>query len=266
MADVVEIVAPSGLAVTMREFKVTEENLATTPKIVREGKPKTRLLEAVTIAVEDPGPYVLGAGDFLDWEKVLHGDREAVLRDLRVLTWGPDYYRDDPCPACEEATDNCFDLSAFPVKELPAASLDHVRPGGKALEIVLPRSGKKLSFRLLRGADEKAISKIYHQREDERVSGFLALRTVAIEGVDPRDHEDWIKDLGGMDSSFFKAMADEADCGIDQAAVWKCDCGHRWTRDANFGAGFFFPKYRAKRGLKTRLPSSPPSTGAPAST
>jgi hypothetical protein len=254
VSEHVTITTGSGLVATFREFEVTEENLASGKIASREGKVKTRLLEAVTVHVDDFGPYPTGRDAKLDWEKVLHGDREIVCRDLRVATWGHDYWRDDPCPACDQPTDNCFDLRAFPIQKLPETSLEHVKTG-KPLSCTLPKAKKRIDFRLRRGSDEKELRRIASLREEEISSEFLRLHVLAVEGVDPKDLEGFLTHINGADSSFLRYAIDQADVGIDQEGRWACTgkngsggCGHRWIKGVDFGRDFFFPKFRPKIG------------------
>lgn len=245
-AELFTIKGGSSLTVEAREFKVTEENLATSPAAIREGRVKTRLLQAVVTDVVDPGPYATTRDGGINWEDVIDGDRDVILRELRVVTWDKDYFRDDACPICQQPTENNFDLTAFPVQKLPESSLEHVKTG-KPLECVLPRSKRKVQFRLRRGKDERELRKIRDLREDEIPQALLELQVISVEGILPVDTSGYLANLGGMDSSYLRAAMDKANCGIEQKGAWRCkSCGHRWTKDVDFTTDFFFPEYREK--------------------
>jgi hypothetical protein len=244
----------SGLVVTARECKVTEENLVSDPATAREGRQKTRLLEAVVLSVEDPGPYTHERGGSLDWDKVLHGDREILLKEIRVASWGQDYFRDDNCPSCGDPTENWFDLTKFPVQPLPESSVEHVKTG-KPLSCVLPRSKRRVEFRLRRGRDEKELVRIRQYKEGRISSELLKLHVLAVEGIEVSKLADYLGAvdepdpdfvMGSGDASFLRAKIDEADCGIEHQGSWRCKCGHRWTKDVDFSKDFFFPEYREK--------------------
>ena len=57
------IECPSGLAVTLRRFKVSDENLLANKKAIRLGTGVTSLLERVTVRVDDVGHYALREQD-----------------------------------------------------------------------------------------------------------------------------------------------------------------------------------------------------------
>lgn len=244
-AELFTIKGGTTLSVEAREFKVTEENLATSPAAARDGRVKTKLLEAVVTDILDPGPYNAPGGR-INWDDVLDGDRDIVLRDLRVITWGPDYFRDDACPMCQQPTENTFDLTLFPAQPLPETSLEHVKTG-KPLECSLPRSKRRVQFRLRRGKDERELRKIRDFREEEIPQALLELQVISVEGVAPGgETKAFLANLGGMDSSYLRKAMDKANCGIDSKGVWRCKCGHRWTKDVDFTKDFFFPEYRER--------------------
>jgi len=246
------IECPSGMVVTLREFKVTDENLLANKKAIRHGTGVTNLLDHVTERVDDVGYYSLSEPDkdhkepWLNWAKVLQGDRMVVLKENRIETWGPDMVDDRPCAHCREPVKTNFSLSDLEVKALPKESVDHV-VNGTPLMVTLPRCGVTVGFRLLRGSDEKALQKIEKQSKDTLSSSYLRLRTVSIDGVKEPDWGRWLENMGGFDSSYYRAAMDEFDCGLEQEWGFECDdCGHLWTDDVKLREGFLFPKYRGR--------------------
>lgn len=261
MSEMITVEAPveggESLVVTFREFDALDENAISSPEARRAGRVKTALLQRAFFSLENPGPYEFSDA-VVDWNVVTHGHREVILRDLRVKNWGPDYYPETPCPSCSEPYSESFDLSAFPMQVLPASSVEHVKTG-KPLVCVLPKTKKKVEFRLRRGKDEVELRKIATQRKDKLSTEFMRLHTLSVEGVgasqgaireffegNPSKN---LPPLNSFDASFFRAELDAADAGIDQAAVWTCSaCGYAWKTDVEFGSDFFFPKFRRKSG------------------
>lgn len=250
-----QITAPSGLAVTVREFNVEDEDLLGDKRLARDGLAMTSLLDAITISLDSPGPYRFN-GDRPAWREVLQGDTLAVILANRIQTW-PDepYDHKQPCPNCKEPTTTTVDLEKIPVRALPESSVAHVSTG-VPLQVALPRSGALVSYRLLRGKDEKDLEKIQKQNEGtRRMSSYLRFRVSAIEvdkkPVDQAALPDFIRKLPAADSSFLRAAFDAADCGIDTEWDLACDrCSHAWREEVRLGAGFLFPKYRAKNTTK----------------
>ena len=240
--------APAGLVVVLREFKVEDEDLLADPALQRKGVATTELLRAVTVSLEDPGPYDFA--DDVDWSKVLQGERHHCLKENRIFTWDEEYWFEESCPKCRAPGEHPIDLSEAETKKLPDSSLDHVSRG-TPLTCVLPGCGKRVAYRLLRGKDERALQKIKKENKRTRSSSYLRLRIEEVEGVEHKDLKRWIRDLGGKDSSFLRAEFEEADCGIDMEVLLDCDrCDHAWRQDLRFDAEFLFPKYRKRSATR----------------
>lgn len=246
------IECPSGMVITVREFQVRDKNLlakSSKASSSRRGNVTAALLDAITISLDDPGPvYDFGSRDKPNWSKVLQGDSQVVVLENRIATWGTEYLARVKCsdPACGERFQFDVDLSTIKIKPLPESSHSHVKSGAP-LSCVLPRTGKRIEFRLLRGEDEKALSKIQRDYEDTMSSSYLRLRVTGIEGVQATEWHSWLEVLNGYDSEFLQAAFDEADCGADQAMQLVCpECGNEWVDDVRLDRDFLFPRYRRK--------------------
>lgn len=252
MGRTYDVDCPSGLSVTLREFKVSDEDLVSNPRTQRSGRAITDLLEAITVGVNDPGPYQLtrsgeqGTGK-LDWSKVIMGDRMTALLKNRIETWGPEFEIRTPCEACRAPVRNWIDLNDLEIKPLPESSKQHVQIGKDSpIEIELP-SGPVVGVRLLRGKDERQLQKLAKQKKDIMSSAYLRYITVSVEGVPDNKLLAFFQDMSGSDASYLRAAYQEADCGLEQEIELECDtCGHIWDRNIQFGADFLFPKYRKK--------------------
>jgi len=258
----VVVECPTGLVVVLRKFKVKDEDLLTDPKTIRNGAAVNDLLEAITHKVEETGPYRLReprkkkgeTESYLDWNDVLQGDRMTVLLKNRIHTWGPELEFSQPCTNCpNKKVEIEIDLNDLVIKPLPEESIPHVLdPGAVSISRVLPGCGVKVSFRLLRGDDEKKLIKLQKQKKDSQSSSYFRFRITEIEGVPQNTWIKWIEDLDADDSAWLRAAFDEADCGVDQEVQFECeDCGFVWLDDVRFRADFLFPKYRRKSTSKT---------------
>lgn len=257
---------PSKLVVSVREFQVSDEDLLADPRSIRDGLVTTRLLEAITVSFEDPGPYTPKKDGLVSWDDVLQGDRMEVLRSTRIKTRGPELDYRIPCPNCRQPVEETIDLSELPVRPLPETSVDHVAKG-TPIRVRLPVCGTVVGFKLLRGRDDKGLAAIQKQHAHTRSSTYLRFRMLEVEGVKQPDWTSWIQNLSTEDAAFLRAAYDEHDCGVDQERDFTCgSCGHVWLEDVRFGADFLFPKYRKRKsGGTTSSPSSRTSPGEPAS-
>lgn len=250
MAQQHDVDCPSGLSVTIREFRVSDEDLLADPRASRKGAAVNALLEQITIGVSKTGPYTLrnrGDMETVDWNDVLQGDRMTVLLKNRIVTWGEEMDFKLPCENCAAAITMTVDLNDLKIKPLPKSSMAHAAdPTANPLTVALP-GGSVVSFRLLRGKDDKALQRLKKQHSKSLSSAYLRFRVTAVKDVPSTELKKWLSELGGHDASFLRNAFDEFDCGVDQAFLMECDsCGHEFEEDVKFGSDFLFPKYRAK--------------------
>lgn len=250
---------PSGLSVSCREFKVRDENLLSDKKARRKGTAITDLIQSVVTEVHEFGPYSPEPDGTFDWAKALTGDRTVLLLKNRIETWGHEYLIHQPCAnlLCREPTTTEIDLRELPIKELPEASMEHVRSGlKKPLQIKLPKSGAVVAFRLLRGLDDKKTQKLQKQKSDKVSSALIQYRTLWIKEPDssgqlvevpPPKIPAWIEDMSGRDSSYLRAAYEEFDCGVNTSVQFECpECDHMWRDDVRLAEDFLFPKFRGR--------------------
>ncbi len=243
-----QVVAPSGLAVTVREFKVEDEDLLGDKAAIKNGSVLANLLTAITVSLDAPGPYRF-TGSTPDWRQVLQGDAMTVILRNRIATWPDEVYdHKQPCAnrVCREPVNVGIVMEQIPVRALPASSIPHVTQG-VPIHALLPRSKVKVGFKLLREKDSKDLAKINKDQASHRSSAYLRYRLVEVDGVPEPKWSEWIRDLPAADAAFLRHSFDQADCGLDTTLELHCEaCNHTWTEEVVLGTGFLFPKYRAK--------------------
>ena len=252
----------SGLVVVVREFRVSDEDILANRRAQKKGISQTNLLRAITVTVEDSGPYEMQTDGSPNWDKVLHGDRMVIFKENRIATLGEIYATDKPCKSvlCDETIHVDVDLSKLPTQKLPESSLAHARNPKVPIYVVLPSSGARIGFKLLRGRDDRAMQKLQKQNREELSSALIRyqimdIQTPAPEGtkiseakdkwvaVPQPDWKQWIRDMSMKDSSFLRAEQEKADCGVDQSVEFYCEgCSLSWEADIQFQADFLFPK------------------------
>lgn len=243
---------PSGLVLTMREFKVADEDLVANPKQNKKKMAQVALLNAITTGIEDSGPY--GFEGKVNWLEVLQGDTFYALMKARIETWGPDLQYTINCPTCRCVTRLEVNLEDFAFKPLPPSSLPHVKdPKGTPLAVKLPHSGKRVEFRLLRGKDERKLQKLQKESASNLSSALIRYRVSTIEGINPAELSEYIRqEMSGRDVQFLRAAFDEHDCGVDTETQFECDtCNNVWIDDLRIGKDFLFPRLRGKATTNT---------------
>jgi hypothetical protein len=257
-------VCPSGLAGTVRGMRVKEERILADRQLAKAGGQVDALLAACWLATTDAGPYALGDAP-IDWGKVLVGDRAHVLFQIRIATYGADYAFRVTCErdACREPIDWQIDLAALPMRPLPEASRVGFVAGNK-LETQLP-DGTRVTYRLLTGADERALPALRRQAPDRIVSTLLAHRIVAIEGVSPKDRRAFLEDLPMRDATELMRELDQADGGLETQIDIACPaCGQEQSLALPFGRDFLLPTSTTSRtsGPSPRSLGSTSTSGA----
>lgn len=242
-----EITCPSGMIVTVRELRVRDEDLLADTKSLKSGSATTDLLNAITVGLVDSGPYEFNPPDKIDWKAALQGDRLAVLLKIRIETFGSDFDVRTKCGRCGSKVHMGYDLNHLKLQELPKDSHEHARDPHSHIRTTLPKCGKKVEFKLLRGSDDAGMAKLQKHNKDSMSSSYFKYRLKAVEGLQEHEWKGWLEDMSAQDASFLRSEFDRCDCGIDQSIELECEnCEHYWEEDLRLGADFLFPKYRRK--------------------
>jgi hypothetical protein len=246
-----EITCPSGLIGRIRGMKAREERVLADRKLAKSGGQLDEILAACWEETLEPGPYSFGT-DSLDWTKVLQGDRFFTLLSIRVASYGPNYDFDVTCSnrECRASIPWTVDLRKLPVRSLTAESRAAF-VSGRNFEAVLPRAGRRVTFRLLTGADERRMTAQCRTAGERPISTLLNARVERIEGVDERDKLRTIEDLEMEDVSFLLGEFDRVDCGVETEIAVECpDCFGLTRVELPFEKGFFLPQRKKPSGAQ----------------
>ncbi len=241
------ITCPSGFAGRIRGMKAREERILADRKLARSGRQLERILAACWEETLDQGPYDFVAAS-VDWGKVLQGDRFFALLQIRAITYGPEYAFSVPCQndACRARIDWELDLRELPVRKLSDESRATF-VAGNLFENVLPEAGCKVTFKLLTGVDEQRIAKLRRASGERPITTLLGFRIQSIEGVEPREKQRFIEELGMGDVTFLLGEFDRVDCGVDTEIEIECpECFSLYRIELPFERGFFLPNRRSK--------------------
>jgi hypothetical protein len=106
----------------------------------------TRLLSACLVRIDDTAP----ASDLA--RRLLVGDRDYLILQLRRLTLGDEFQAVFQCPACNAKMDVTVQADEIPVERCPQTAACYT------LELPAPgSSGRTVRFRLPTGADQEAV-------------------------------------------------------------------------------------------------------------
>ena len=179
----------------------------------------TKLLSACFVRLED----VPVNSDIID--KLLVGDRDYLILQLRRLTLGDRFAAVFSCPACKRAMDVEFlaqDISIEPRLQTVAA---YTWASDDAQRVVC--------YRLPNGADQEAVADL---PAGAAVEALLA-RCVIDDGGTPLSNEERVAVIAEMD-----AHAPQIDLGLELNCP---ECGHSFTTPFDC-TSFFFSEIRAQ--------------------
>jgi hypothetical protein len=223
-------------SVKVEYMTAMDENVLTSPNLIKSGKVIEILLER---KVKESPVHV---------NEMLVGDRNAIMIWLRATGYGEMYpvKLTDPNSGVEFETE--IDLSSLKTKELP----EGVEPDENGeFTFVLPRSKKKIKFKLLTVGDEKAITsraEKYEKATKSQISNLLTYRLQAqIKEVDGNRDINFIQQfvniMPAYDSLKFREYSDSIEPGIDMSVEVEGPTGNFHT-PITLGLNFFWPNVR----------------------
>lgn len=258
------ITCPSGLAGEVRALKVRELQQLGDASLARGGRNLDIMLGMMT-AITDPGPYPWEVGARPNWDAVLSGDRFAALIDIRCATWGADYEFTIPCAECGEPIPWELDLRELPRTAFPAETLAQLTDGGKNEFSCAGPAGEIVRFKLLNGADEKAIDA--HRRQNNGRFGIgdgLVRKILGVDELKDAKVREWIYDLDAQPARALLERMQLVEGGVETDIEIVCkDVGCMWRQWVSlpFGRAFYVPpKKRPVRAIAQEAGS----TAAPA--
>jgi hypothetical protein len=246
------VTCPSGLSGRIRGLRTREERILADRRLAKSGGQLDEILAACWEETLEQGPYTFGTGP-TDWSKVLQGDRFYALLAIRIASYGPTYDFDVSCSnrECRASIPWTLDLRTLPVRTLS----DEGRAAfvsGRHFEVVLPRAGRRVTFRLLTGADERRMAAQRRTAGERPLSIVLGMRIESIEGVDARDKAAFIDELEMEDVTFLLGEFDRVDCGVETEISVECPECYGITRvELPFEKGFFLPQRRKPSAAQT---------------
>lgn len=220
-----KVTLPSGAEATIREMTATEEGFLASQKMLKSGEAFEKILRNCIVEKD------------IDLDNMLVGDRYYLMLAIRRLTYGDEYDFKVRCASCGQTFNMSVILADLPIKKLEGdPDATHT--------ITLPRTGKKVTFRLLRGRDEKKIATTLRKTPQEIIRLSLFLHTVAVDGSE-NFSEKFFETLPGADSQHYRREIDAVTCGVDTVVGVECpECDNEFEVQLPISENFFFPNSR----------------------
>ena len=222
-------------SVKVRCLTAEDENILTNPDLIRSGRVLNVLLDSAVI------------DKTLRPEKMISGDRNAVMLKLRSIGYGDDYEVKISCEKCSADFKSTVKLSelknkptAFPPDQLGEFSL------------TLPNSKIDIKFRMLTGEDEDRLMKVANTAKkkignNSFITGLLTerylLQIMEVKGNRDKTYiKKFISAMPISDSLFLREYIKNTEPGVDMEHTFECpECQAFTTTDVPITAKLFWP-------------------------
>lgn len=217
--------------VKVEYLTAADENILTSPNLIRSGKVLDVLLEK-KIKSSD-----------ISMSQMLVGDRNAIMIWLRATGYGEMYPVKMIDPTTSEEFETEVDLSSLKTKELTAKPDENGE-----FSFDLPKSKKKIKFKLLTVADETSISKKAEARNKATKSQISMALTYRLQAQikeiagnrDPSIIAKFLDVMPAYDSLKFREYSDDIEPGIDLEVEVEGPSG-TFRGPFAIGLNFFWP-------------------------
>jgi len=183
----------------------------------------------------------------LDINKLIASDELFLVLQLRMITYGPEYKVETQCPRCGSTNTYTVMLNELDVNYLDDNFTEPI-------EVELPRSGDKLSLKILRNEDSefveryaKKFAKTFNQNAREvEYTANIAKFITAINGksVDFETAIDYVNNMVSRDSAEIRSAMNKILVGVDTRVTVDCQsCGEEFTFNMPLTSEFFRPTF-----------------------
>ena len=212
-----------------------EEDILTSPALMKKGETIRTLIKSCLIDKS------------VDTNKMLLGDRNALMISIRVTGYGPDYKAIFDCPKCNHTSSDTVDLSELSINFL---ELEPTEKGLNSFEFTLPVTKKKITFKFMTVGEEKeltqareAMNKHFDSPIETNVTSNLEKAIVAIDGIrDGNKIRHFVQNMPAYDSRVLRKFIKENEPGIKMEHDLVCaNCSSASSVLVQMSREFFWP-------------------------
>jgi hypothetical protein len=222
-------------SVKIKYLTAEEDNILFSTDLIKSGKVLDVLLEQA-ILDKDLRP-----------EEMISGDRNYLLIEIRKTGFGNEYKPGEvTCSSCKEEYEPTVDLD-----KLKPRMLEVMPDENGWYPVELPVTKMPIKFRLLRGSDEKRLSKLIENGQ-KKPGGFKVSRLITerylLQIMEVNGNKDktyiskFINAMPTKDSLFFREYNRQVEPGIDLDYEFECPyCSHCETKSVPINSKLFYP-------------------------
>ena len=220
--------------VDIKPMTAKEEDILTSRAYIKNGTVLTKLLSSCIIDKS------------INPDKLISGDRNALLVSLRITGYGAEYDVEVDCPECSTKSKQSFDLSQLEIKRL---EVEPISPGQNLFEVKLPVTKKNVRVKFLTGEDERDMMITSERRKksgmkvESMITDRLSRSIVSVDGITDRNKLSFfVKNLPARDSLSLRRFLDKHEPGIIMKSWMNCPHCHEQSEvGLPMGAAFFWP-------------------------
>ena len=219
----------------LKYMTAKEEDILTSQNLIKKGVVLDKLLEALIVT---PG---------VSPDDILIGDRNAVFVAARILAYGSKYDAKITCPKCGVENNVSIDLTSMTNKEFDFSNFTR---GSNSFEFKLPGTGDVVTYKLLIGADEKAIDteikslqRLNKNAGSSEVTTRLKYLIQTVNGKEERGYiRNYVDTMRSSDALALRRHIRDTSPDFDMAFDFTCEeCGHEGRVPMPMGISFFWP-------------------------
>ena len=223
--------------IEIKYMTAKEEDILASQNLIRKGVVLDKLFESVVVDKD------------VDINDIIVGDKNAILLATRILGYGSEYNVELTDPFSGEQQKTSIDLAKIQVKEID----DNILNRENLYEFELPKTKKKIKFKLLTHKDEKditaetqALQRLQKGKSD--VSNEVTTRLkYMIQEVDGKTDRGFINSfvtngLLALDTRALRNHIKTVSPDMDMRFDFTSDLtGESEALDIPFGVSFFYP-------------------------
>jgi len=224
--------------VDMKMMTAKEEDILTSPNLLKKGLAIDKLLESLLV------------NKSIKLSNLLTGDKNALIFAARRLAYGDTYGPVDiTCPKCQSLNKINIDLSELKEKELDESNF---QKGVNAFDYTLPNSKVAIKFKFLTDDDEKLIEKEttsmlkINKINSTEVTSRLKRMIIEVNGdSDPTKIRTFVDTMQSRDSLTLRQYIRDSTPDINSTFNFCCkECGAEERAAVPMTVQFFWPDSR----------------------
>jgi hypothetical protein len=222
--------------VEIRFMTAKEEDILTSRSLLKKGIAVDRMLESLLVDKN------------INLDDMLVGDKNALTIGARITGYGSEYETKVQCPACGASVRHSFDLEemkhTYPTQEIEQQLIHQ-----GCFKVVLPITKLEVEIKLLKGTDEKLLSRISEEKkaarqEETPITDQLKLFILSVNSLKDKEIiSKFVDRCPAGDAKFLRKLFLQNVPNVDMTQKFVCrSCESEMEMEVPFTADFFWSR------------------------